>query len=56
MDERSVILRRINNTINTYAGDIETLRELERVVTGWFVMKRRRSNIRKGVTSKENQK
>ena len=41
MDSRNDIIKRINYTINIYAADDQTLRELERVVTGWLAMKRK---------------
>lgn len=41
MESRNDIIKRINNTINIYAADDQTLRELERVVTGWLAMKRK---------------
>lgn len=44
MDSRNDIIKRINNTISIYAGDEQTLRELERLVTGWLVMKRKLKN------------
>lgn len=41
MESRNDIIKRINYTINIYAADDQTLRELERVVTGWLAMKRK---------------
>lgn len=43
-ESRSEIIKRINNLINIYASDDQTLRELERVVTGWLAMKRKLKN------------
>lgn len=44
MDSRNDIIKRINYTINIYAADDQTLRELERLVTGWLAMKRKLKN------------
>ena len=44
MESRNDIIKRINNTINIYAADDQTLRELERVVTGWLIMKHKLRN------------
>jgi hypothetical protein len=41
MESRNDIIKRINYTINIYAADDQTLRELERVVTGWLAMRRK---------------
>ena len=55
MSNRSEIIKRINNTINIYAADEQTLRELERVVTGWLALKHkqkhRNGNIKEEVKS-----
>ena len=46
-ESRSEIIKRINNLINIYASDDQTLRELERVVTGWLAMKHKLKNRNK---------
>ncbi len=37
--ERAEFIKRITRTIDIYASDDQTLRELERIILGWLIMK-----------------
>ena len=37
--ERAESIKRITRTIDIYASDDQTIRELERIILGWIVMK-----------------
>lgn len=39
--ERTAAIERISNIIDTYATDEQEVRELERIITGWILMKHR---------------
>ena len=39
--ERAESIKRITRTIDIYASDDQTIRELERIILGWLSMKRK---------------